>query len=75
MKEAAVPSRFNSAMNSVKHRGPFTIESSGSKGPKDPEETLVFFRGQLIHKRWDHQDEKASYSKTFSKYGTFSWSD
>jgi hypothetical protein len=41
-------------------KGPFQIIHT-------EHQTLVYWRGRLIHKRWP------DYSKTFARYGTHSW--
>lgn len=46
-------------MSKHKCKGPFLLVES-------PKELFVFYKGQLIHKRWSYTGQ----SKTFAKYGT-----
>jgi hypothetical protein len=51
----------------VTHKGTFTVESTKKEGGH--EETCIYHRGRLIHKRWRPESGK-SYSRTFPKYGS-----
>lgn len=49
----------------TKHKGMFTVETTRKEGGH--EETYIYHRGRLIHKRWRPGSGK-SYSRTFPKY-------